>query len=227
MNNTNKGIIYCYKVNGTIKYIGQTKNLSARHSQHIKTDPYNKAIHEYNYPLSRAVRKYGEAAIELIVLEDNVAIGDLDMREQYYIKLYDTHKNGYNQTIGGATWGYSSYPQSLIRDVKQQLQNGISHKEIKLQTGLSYTHIFNIDNGIRCAEDGEIYPLSGNIHPKCGGKLNNQAVLEIVELLLNSCLSQEAIALKYGITQSGVSRINLGKRVNIPNKDSYSFPLRK
>lgn len=37
-------------------------------------DPYNKKAKEYNYPLSRGVRKYGAEEYELIILEDNVSL---------------------------------------------------------------------------------------------------------------------------------------------------------
>lgn len=222
----NKGVIYGYKINGEMKYIGQTKNIKSRHNRHIKTDPFNLTTREYNYPLSRAIRKYGVDAIELVILEEDVKDGDLNEREQYFIALYDTHKNQYNQTVGGATWGYSKYPQSLIREIKQNLKNQVSHKDIKLQTGVSYTHIFNIDNGIRCASDNEKYPLSGE-RPVSGGKLLDIDIIQIIDLLQNTDMSQSSIASLFNVTQTTISRINLGKRINIPNKINYLFPLRK
>ena len=67
----------------------------------MKYDPFNINTKEYYYPLSRGVRKYGEEAYELIVLEDNVPKELLNEREKYWIKFYDTYFNGYNQAIGG------------------------------------------------------------------------------------------------------------------------------
>ena len=67
----NKNVIYAYrkKSNDKIVYVGQTVNLEYRHKQHMKWDPFNINNLEYNYPLSRGVRKYGEDAYELIILE--------------------------------------------------------------------------------------------------------------------------------------------------------------
>ena len=67
-------VIYAYrkKSNQKIVYVGQSVNIEQRHKQHIKYDPYNKNTREYNYPLSRGIRKYGENEYELIILEDGL-----------------------------------------------------------------------------------------------------------------------------------------------------------
>ena len=91
-------IIYAYRKvdNGKIVYVGQTTNLQERHKQHIKYDPFNINTKEYSYPLSRGVRKYGQDAYELIILEDNLKKEQLNEREKYWIAFYDTYFNGYN-----------------------------------------------------------------------------------------------------------------------------------
>jgi hypothetical protein len=75
--------------------------LQVRDNQHRKYDPFNVNNREYNYPLSRGIRKYGQEAYELIILEDDVPTEELDSKEKYYIKKYDTYFHGYNQTLGG------------------------------------------------------------------------------------------------------------------------------
>ena len=83
----NNNIIYAYKKKSTNKivYVGQTTNLKFRHQQHIKYDPFNINNKEYNYPLSRGIRKYGENEYELIILENNVPQEQLNNREMYWI----------------------------------------------------------------------------------------------------------------------------------------------
>ena len=51
---------------------------------------------EYNYPLSRGIRKYGIDEYELLILEDNIPQEELNAREKYWIRYYDTCFNGYN-----------------------------------------------------------------------------------------------------------------------------------
>lgn len=52
-------VIYAYKKRSTgkIVYVGQTVNLTERDKQHMRYDPFNINNKEYNYPLSRGVRK--------------------------------------------------------------------------------------------------------------------------------------------------------------------------
>ena len=96
-------LIYAYrkKSENKIVYVGQTIELEARHKQHILYDPFNMNNKEYDYPLSRGIRKYGAEEYELLILEENIPLDKLDEREKYWIKFYDTYWNGYNQTIGG------------------------------------------------------------------------------------------------------------------------------
>lgn len=118
-------IIYAYKKKSSnqIVYVGQTNNIEYRHKQHIKYDPYNPSAVEYNYPLSRGIRKYGESEYELIILEDNLPQSQLNKREIYWIKFYDTYFNGYNQTTGGSNPVKPIFNDELINLVIEMLKN--------------------------------------------------------------------------------------------------------
>lgn len=127
-------LIYAYKKKSQNKivYIGQTVSLEQRHKQHMLYDPNNKNTREYNYPLSRGVRKYGINEYELIILEDNIPLDKLDDREKYWIKYYNTYWDGYNQTIGGTYPTKPIYSDDIIQLVIKMLQNeDISYNEIK------------------------------------------------------------------------------------------------
>lgn len=97
------GEIYIIKnfVNGK-RYIGQTVQSSQeRFSQHIR-EAYAKGRKEYNYCLSRGIRKYGEESFDYAVLADKVPLDDLDLVEEHYIDMYQTTNPelGYNNSIG-------------------------------------------------------------------------------------------------------------------------------
>jgi group I intron endonuclease len=68
------------KINNKI-YIGQSVNIKERYAQHVRNS-INKNTHTYNYPLSRAFRKYGSDNFELVVLEE-CSIDELTTKEQY------------------------------------------------------------------------------------------------------------------------------------------------
>lgn len=89
-----------YKITNSINnkvYIGQTiTTLKHRFSQH-KCSALNK---ERKNALYNAIRKYG---IENFFIENIETLPNnlLNQREQYWIKFYNSYKNGYNSTIGG------------------------------------------------------------------------------------------------------------------------------
>ena len=118
-------VIYAYKKKQTNKivYVGQTVDLVSRHKQHFEYDPFNIHNKEYDYPLSRGIRKYGEDAYDLIVLEDNIPNELLNDREKYWIKYYDTYWNGYNQTIGGSAPTQLTITDEQINNIIEMLKD--------------------------------------------------------------------------------------------------------
>lgn len=89
--------------NGKV-YIGQSVDIERRWRTH-KESTYNKNKPSYNYPLSRAMRKYGIENFSFEVLEicDTDKLDELEME---YISMYNSYinaenSNGYNQTYGG------------------------------------------------------------------------------------------------------------------------------
>ena len=97
------GEIYIIKnfVNGK-RYIGQTvQGSQERFSQHIR-EAYAKGRKEYNYCLSRGIRKYGKESFDYAVLADKVPLDKLDLVEEHYIDMYQTTNPelGYNNSIG-------------------------------------------------------------------------------------------------------------------------------
>lgn len=90
------------------KYIGQTKmgRLDQRINEHILDIPYTKDTCIFH----AALAKYGIDNFSIEVIEDNIPEENIDDREKYYIKKYDTYYKdlkGYNMTFGGqGTHGY-------------------------------------------------------------------------------------------------------------------------
>lgn len=95
------GYIYRHTSPSGNAYIG--KSLAAggkRWSDHIRA-AYDKTYTEYQYPLQRAIRKYGECSFVSEVLEDSIPADLLSELEVLYIEKYNTFYDGYNQTKGG------------------------------------------------------------------------------------------------------------------------------
>lgn len=95
-------MIGIYKITNNINghsYIGQAVNIEKRLREHIN-DSFNEKRREYNYPLSRAYRKYGIDNFTNTILEI-CSKEELNEKEIYWINYFDTKNNGYNQLYGG------------------------------------------------------------------------------------------------------------------------------
>lgn len=93
--------IYCItNLINNKKYVGLSSNILRRWGEH-KRIPFNESSKEYNYPLYRAIRKYGLENFNFEILERNLDDKQLKEREAYWINYYDSVHNGYNITEGG------------------------------------------------------------------------------------------------------------------------------
>lgn len=96
----NQGI---YKITNLINnqcYIGKTNNFERRKKDHLRL-AFTEGHKEYNKTLYRAIRKYGQENFSFDIierLEDYSLSGE---REKYWIRYYDSYKNGYNESEGG------------------------------------------------------------------------------------------------------------------------------
>lgn len=228
MENQNN-VIYAYKRKSINKvvYVGQTINLSERHKVHIQYDPFNKNTKEYDYPLSRGVRKYGADEYELIILESNLKKEELNEREKYWIKYYDTYWNGYNQSIGGFYPIKPTFDDSKIDTVIEMLKDdSYSYSDIMNKTGISITHIYNINIGARRKRDDLKYPIrKPNTKGTKGLKLSHEENIEIHELLKNLTLSFEEIGKKFQVGRDVISDINAGK-TKAYYLENQNYPIR-
>lgn len=128
------------KVNGKI-YIGQSiRPIEQRFQRHIN-DAVNNILDTH---FARAIRKYGKENfyIELVETCDNQT--ELNLREQYWIRKYDSINNGYNETDATSKCGGNTYMSKTESEMKE-----ISEKISKTKLGSNNPHsrsvkVFNI-----------------------------------------------------------------------------------
>lgn len=80
---------------------------------------------------NRIAEKYGREIFDRLILEDN--IDDIDLlnsREQYYIKEYNTLKEGYNMTIGGDGGGHWIYAKTKeeLDEIRKKKSNKLKNR---------------------------------------------------------------------------------------------------
>lgn len=164
-----------YKITNIVSgmsYIGQAANISLRVYQHLHSSVSENAK-DFNYPLHKAIRKYGMDNFSLEVLEE--CFGDaLNEREMYWIATYDTLKNGYNQTAGG----YQSIRQiKLTSDDVDQIRYRLVNttepfKKIAADFGIGADMVGRINKGINWNHPDLSYPLRNNKAAQIKNKLD-------------------------------------------------------
>ena len=119
------------KVNGKV-YIGQSiRPIEQRFQRHIN-DAVNNILDTH---FARAIRKYGKENfyIELVETCDNQT--ELNLREQYWIRKYDSINNGYNETDATSKCGGNTYMSKTESEMKE-----ISEKISKTKLGSKNPH---------------------------------------------------------------------------------------
>lgn len=127
---------FIYKITNTINgrsYIGQTiQNVKERFYQHCATK-CSKAVS--NMAIHRAIKKYGKSNFTVEVIEE-IDSANLNDRERYWIKYYNSYNNGYNSTKGGQD-GIKLFKNLDTESIVREYKSGKSLREIG--------RLFNVD----------------------------------------------------------------------------------
>ena len=180
--------------------------------------------------MSRGIRKYGKDNYELVILEKDLKKEQLNEKEKYYIKLYDTYRNGYNQTEGGSEIpSYITLTNDKINNIIYDLKYNLSltMTDIAKKYSVSLTHIYNINNGNRRYQDDLIYPLRSNkIKGTKGLKFTQDECKQIHMMILQNDKTFKQIAEYFNCSSTTIRDINNGK-IKAYKLNEYNYPLRK
>lgn len=143
------GCIYAIKntINDKV-YIGQTTmTLHERFLCHMKPSTQKERS---CYKFYKAIQEIGEDNFYIEEIESNIPVSQLDAKEVYYIKKYDSYKNGYNSTNGGKDREIND--ENEVKKIIQMYENGMSSKEI--------SNIYGVcsDTILRTVHDFGYYP---------------------------------------------------------------------
>jgi len=147
-----------YKITNLINghsYIGQSVCITERWNNHRCA-----AREGIDYPLYRAMRKYGLDNFSFEIIEE-CPQELLNEREKYWISYYNTYYDGYNQTLGGQG---ASVVNPKITEIKQELkQFNLTIKQIADKYNLSPQQLAAINNGRAHFDENESYPIRKNV----------------------------------------------------------------
>lgn len=97
-------------------YIGQTiRPVEQRFNRHI-----NDALRGVlNTHFARAIRKYGPTHFKLTVIDNAENQDELNKKEQYWIRYYNSVKTGYNETDAISKCGGNTYQSKTSEELKE------------------------------------------------------------------------------------------------------------
>lgn len=103
------------KINGKV-YIGQSiRPVEYRFHRHI-----NDAIHNIlDTHFARAIRKYGPDKWQLEVIDNATTQEELNQKEQYWIKYYNSVEEGYNDTDAISKCGGNTYQSKTDKEMEE------------------------------------------------------------------------------------------------------------
>ena len=116
-------------INGKV-YIGQSINISERFTEH-KRETFNFSNKtKFYYHLYCAIRKYGLENFSFSVIEE-CSEKELDEREIFWIKEYNSYQKGYNKTLGGN--GIRTITEEQIKNILLLWEEGLSVGQISVK----------------------------------------------------------------------------------------------
>lgn len=181
-------------ING-LSYIGQAKNINIRWRNH-KSDCYNGSDESERNPLYQDIRKYGLENFSFEVIEE-CKVSELDEKERYWIKYYNTFYAGYNRTEGGQNAPHpNKMTDEIFNNIINDLQNTLDNSEIiGNRYGISGRTVRGINSGEYWKKDYLTYPIRESLidiqkklkenKPLCADILFKQHVAKVEEIRIH------------------------------------------
>lgn len=219
------------KINGNV-YIGQAVDIYNRYHLHHKYDYKNEKYR--NYKIYQAFKKYGIENFKVEVVE-LCSPKLLDEREIFWIKYYNSFKDGYNGTAGGQYWSpkiHSEETEEKRRETREKNKSlqGENHPRAKLSNsevyflreryiqGESISKIYEDYKdkyslgGFKRVILGKAYKTVGNIPKKEDIRRTNavftkEQVISIRKDYYQKNFTLAELARKYGVTSSTIRKI--------------------
>lgn len=228
-------MIGIYKITNQINgkcYIGRSVYIEGRWTKHKNTS-VNKNDKGYNYPLYKAIRKYGIDNFKFEVLE-LCAIEQLQDKERFFISLYQSNHpdKGYNQTEGGDdSTANRKFSETEVSELTSRLQSTKDRIiDVAQDYGVTEATIINFNKGLTYHKDNVDYPIRKQeiveksifTCPKCGAIVTVEGVLcrsccmiskrvverpsplQLAEQIVNSNFS--AVARMFGVSSKSIEK---------------------
>ena len=198
-----------YKITNLINgksYIGQSKNITTRWRRH-RTSAYNKNDCSYEYPLYRAIRKYGLENFSFEILEECL-VKELDEKERFYIEKFNSFEEGYNQNKGGLTGNHSKLSEENLKEIIFLLQTtDLTNVQIGERFNVSENTVCGINTGYFWKNDSLRYPIREKVKiEKSSKKISNIPDKNELFALLTELQNFSAVARIFEVSDNAVRK---------------------
>lgn len=140
-----KKCIYMHIFPNDKKYIGQTNNPELRWKNNGKMYQ-QKALKE-------AIEKYGWENIKHIIIEEDISESEINNKENYYIKKYETYKNekGYNTIYNNKYYPKCEYNRVKTKtsEKKKYIKFGLEESYYKIIKEKADKYYMKVDDYIK------------------------------------------------------------------------------
>lgn len=204
---------YIYLITNKInqkQYVGKTEhnNIQDRWKEHCRD--YKKPYIEKR-PLYAAMQKYGVENFEITPIEEVPSDVNLEDREIYWIKYYNTYTNGYNATLGGD--GKRLLQHDTIYNLWQQ---GLNCKQIseRISCDAGWVGVILKNYGISAQDIQKRQTIKKSIVVKQLDKNTNQvlAVFFSMREAAQAMIDNNYTNCKVGTGATHISEVCAGKR---------------
>ena len=159
-------------------YIGQTiRPIEQRFNRHIN-DALNNILDTH---FARAIRKYGKDNFYIEEIDTAKTQEELNQKEQYWIRFYNSVENGYNETDAISKCGGNTYKsktkeemdiiKNKIRQTKLGAKNPMARKIKRTNVITGEVDVF--DTVISCAKACGIKNGKTSISTRLNGKITS------------------------------------------------------
>ncbi len=159
-------------------YIGQTiRPVEQRFHRHMN-DALNNILDTH---FARAIRKYGKENFIIEIIDTAESQDELNQKEQYWIRYYDSVNKGYNETDAISKCGGNTYQsktdkemniiKNKIRKTKLGAKNPMARKVKRINIKTNEVDIF--DTVIACAQACGIKNGKTSITTRLSGQIKS------------------------------------------------------
>lgn len=228
-----EGFIYCISNDINDKrYIGQTiKTIGERWSEHVWDSSHRSS--SCSIALYKALNKYGidhfkiEKVISVCCIDRTTLEAELDIKEKYYIKLFNTKcPNGYNMTDGG---DYAPIPKMVPVYCFDMSGNFIARyesiAEAERNTGVCHSKIcalWNPGGHHRCSAGGFLWSKT-NVAPIYNPRSGGTPKRRVLKLSLDNEPLSEYDSLSDAARENGTHCSLINKCCNGIRKSTGGF----